>query len=45
VITKAGLGSWVEKEEARQRRQERQKKTRGKGNKMFIDDSDLVFDR
>jgi len=45
VITKEGQGSWVEKEEERQRRLNTKHTTRGRENHMFIDDSDLVFDR
>ena len=45
MITKEGQGSWVQKEEERQRRQDTEHTTRARGNHMFIDDSDLVFDR
>ena len=33
MITKAGKGSWVEKEEARQRRQDRERRHAGKATK------------
>ena len=45
MITKEGQGSSVQKEEERQRRLNTEHTTRGRGNHMFIDDSDLVFDR
>ena len=45
MITKAGQGSWVEKEEERQGRlnAEHARSAHEKNHDMFIDDSDLVF--